>query len=164
MVVGIVPRMYRSSEDYGRALGVNRRLESLCKIHNIRLIDPWATFFGKDDLFQRDGTLFSSHEPVFSHGSWTRGFSSLWHPSLGAWGEQGLVLRRQALQVREWPPSVLPKGSSHYGRHCASSQSSSSGNGLSPEPAYVGEFSGSWRVGLAAAQTHPLWEMGYHPF
>ena len=61
VVVGLVPRNYWSREDYSRALGVNRRLESLCKNHSIRFIDPWATFFGKDHLFQRDGTHFSSH-------------------------------------------------------------------------------------------------------
>ena len=31
IVVGLVPRKYRTGEEYSRALGVNRRLESLCK-------------------------------------------------------------------------------------------------------------------------------------
>ena len=60
-VVGLVPRKYRTREDYSRALGVNRRLESLCKTYSIRFIDPWTTFFRKDNLFHRDGTHFSSH-------------------------------------------------------------------------------------------------------
>ena len=62
MVVGIVPRKYRSREGYSRALGVNRRLESLCNTLSISFIVPWETFFGKDNLYQRDGTHFSSHE------------------------------------------------------------------------------------------------------
>ena len=61
IVVGLVPRNYRTREDYSRALGVNRRLEFLCKTYSIRFIDPWVTFFRKDNLFQRDGTHFSSH-------------------------------------------------------------------------------------------------------
>lgn len=61
VVVGLIPRKYRSRQDYSRALGVNRRLGSLCRTHSIRFVDPWATFFGKDNLFQRDGTHFSSH-------------------------------------------------------------------------------------------------------
>ena len=61
IVVGLVPRNYRTGEEYSRPLGVNRRLESLCKSYSIRFIDLWATFFGKDNLFQRDGTHFSSH-------------------------------------------------------------------------------------------------------
>ena len=61
IVVDLVPRKYRTGEDYSRALGVNRRLESLCKTYSTRFIDPWATFFRKDNLFQRDGTHFSSH-------------------------------------------------------------------------------------------------------
>lgn len=61
VVVGLIPRKYRSRQDYSRALGVNRRLESLCRTHSIRFVDPWKTFFGKDNLFQRDGTHFSSH-------------------------------------------------------------------------------------------------------
>ena len=60
-MVGLVPRKYRSGEEYSRALGVNRRLESLCKSYSIRFIDPWATFYGRDILFQRNGTYFSSH-------------------------------------------------------------------------------------------------------
>ena len=62
IVVGLVPRKNRSGEEYSRALGVNRRLESLCKSYSIRFIDPRATFYGRDSLFQRDGTHhFSSH-------------------------------------------------------------------------------------------------------
>ena len=61
IVVGLVPRDYRSGEDYSRAIGVNRRLESLCQSYSIRFIDPWATFYGRVNLFQRDGTHFSSH-------------------------------------------------------------------------------------------------------
>ena len=61
IVLGLVPRKYRTGEEYSRALGVNRRLESLCKTYSIRFIDPWATFFRKNNLFQRDGTHFSSH-------------------------------------------------------------------------------------------------------
>ena len=60
IVVGLVPRKYRMGEEYSRALGVNRRLESLCKTYSIRFIDPWVTFFRRDNLFQRDGTPFSS--------------------------------------------------------------------------------------------------------
>ena len=61
IVVGLVPRDYRSGEDYSRAIGVNRRLETLCQSYSIRFIDPWATFYGRVNLFQRDGTHFSSH-------------------------------------------------------------------------------------------------------
>ena len=61
VVVALVPRNYRSREDYSRALEVKRRLESLCKNHSTRFLDPWATFSGKDHLFKRDGTHFSSH-------------------------------------------------------------------------------------------------------
>ena len=61
IVVGLVPRDYRSREDYSRAIGVNRRLETLCQSYSIRFIDPWATFYGRVNLFQRDGTHFSSH-------------------------------------------------------------------------------------------------------
>ena len=61
IVVGLVPRNYCTREEYSRALGVSRRLKSLCKSYSIRFIDPWATFYGRDNLFQRDGTHFSSH-------------------------------------------------------------------------------------------------------
>ena len=61
MVIGKVLRKYRSTEDYSRDLGVNRRLVFLCKTHTIRFIDPWAIFFGKDNIFQRNGTHFSTH-------------------------------------------------------------------------------------------------------
>ena len=54
-----------------------------------------------------------STEPVFLRGSWTRDSSSLWHPGPGAQREQSLGFRWQALQVKEWPPSVLPQGSPH---------------------------------------------------
>ena len=42
IVVGLVVRKYHTSEDYSRALGVNRRLESLCKSYSIRFIDLWG--------------------------------------------------------------------------------------------------------------------------
>ena len=65
VVVGLVPRKYRTREDYSKALEVNRRLESLCKTYSIRFIDPWATFFRKVNLFQRGHPLLQPRSPCF---------------------------------------------------------------------------------------------------
>ena len=62
LVVVLIHCKYRSKEDYSRALDVRRRLEFLCRKYSIRYIDPWATFFRKDNLFQTDSTHFSSLE------------------------------------------------------------------------------------------------------
>ena len=60
VVVGILPRKYRTNEAYSRALGVNRRLAALCNKYSFRFVDLWTAFYGRDVLFQRDGVHLSA--------------------------------------------------------------------------------------------------------
>ena len=60
VVVGIVPRKYRTNEAYSRALGVNRRLAALYNKYSFRFVDPWTAFYGRDVLSQRDGVHLSA--------------------------------------------------------------------------------------------------------
>ena len=60
VVVGILPRKFRTNEAYSRPLGVNRRLAALCNKYSFRFMDPWTAFYGRDVLFQRDGVHLSA--------------------------------------------------------------------------------------------------------
>ena len=66
VVVGILPRKYRTNDIYSRALGVNRRLAALCNKYSFRFVDPWTAFYGRDVLFQTR-EMVSTFPPV-EHG------------------------------------------------------------------------------------------------
>ena len=59
IVVGLLPRKYASREQYGRAQAINGRLSNLCRTYSLRYLDLWNLFFGRDDLFWKDGIHFS---------------------------------------------------------------------------------------------------------
>ena len=59
MVVGLLPRRYATREHYSKACWLNGRLLNLCKSYSLRYLDLWSSFFGKNDLYWRDGTHFS---------------------------------------------------------------------------------------------------------
>jgi len=60
VVVGLVPRKFRSNADYSKARNINRKIEDLCRARGMRFVDPWTEFFGKDQFFQRDGVHFTN--------------------------------------------------------------------------------------------------------
>jgi len=60
VVVGLVPRKFRSNADYSKARNINRKIEDLCRAKGMRFVDPWTEFFGKDQFFQRDGVHFTN--------------------------------------------------------------------------------------------------------
>jgi len=60
VVVGLVPRKYRSNADYSKARNVNKKIEDLCRTKGMRFVDPWMEFFGKDRFFQKDGVHFTN--------------------------------------------------------------------------------------------------------
>jgi hypothetical protein len=55
IVVGLIPRMHLGGEAHSKAIGVNKRLEGLCRSKNVRFIDPWDAFKGQRALFNADG-------------------------------------------------------------------------------------------------------------
>jgi len=59
VVVGIVPRKYYKYGMYNGAKAINKKLDKKCRDLGFRFIDPWDTFFGKDEFYQRDGVHFS---------------------------------------------------------------------------------------------------------
>jgi len=60
VVVGLVPRKFRSNADYAKARNVNKKIADLCRAKGMRFVDPWTDFFGKDQFFQRDGVHFTN--------------------------------------------------------------------------------------------------------
>ena len=59
VVVGLLPRKFGSREQYSKAFWLNGRLSSLCKAYSLRYLNLWNTFFGRDELYCRDGIHFS---------------------------------------------------------------------------------------------------------
>ena len=59
LITGIVPRMREGSRWYSKAFEVNNTLKSLCAKEGITFINPWNDFYGKSDLFKRDGVHFN---------------------------------------------------------------------------------------------------------
>lgn len=60
VVVGLVPRRFRSLPDLQKARLLNSRLQELCKARKMRFVDPWTRFFDRNDLFRKDGIHFSN--------------------------------------------------------------------------------------------------------
>lgn len=59
VVIGLVPRKFVAVSKYTGARAINNKLAKKCKDLGFRFIDPWDTFFGKDELFRGDGVHFS---------------------------------------------------------------------------------------------------------
>ena len=55
VVSAILPRVGVSSDWLSRAIGINTRVEGLCRENGMHFIDNWEVFYGRRDLFQRDG-------------------------------------------------------------------------------------------------------------
>ena len=55
VVIGVVPRMYRSSYAYAKNISINDQLSLLCSKEGVPFVDPYNAFFGRSDLYLRDG-------------------------------------------------------------------------------------------------------------
>ena len=57
-LTGILPRLGTGDEWKSRALGINNRIQSICRDENVDFLDLWIEFSSKD-LFARDGVHLS---------------------------------------------------------------------------------------------------------
>ena len=55
ILMGILPRRYASYYEMSKAIGINERISEFCHKKNVDFVDPWKFFFGKWQLFKRDG-------------------------------------------------------------------------------------------------------------
>lgn len=58
-VTGILPKLGASTEWSSRALAANDRISKLCVEQGMLFIDAWDKFYGRRDLYGRDGLHFS---------------------------------------------------------------------------------------------------------
>ena len=56
---GILPRMGHRREWMSRAIGFNCRLEAYCRENSIVFVDVWDHFYGRSQLYARDGVHLS---------------------------------------------------------------------------------------------------------
>ena len=59
VVVGMLPRAGASSYAYSKNIGINRRLADLCLPEGVLFVDPYPAFYGRSDLYLRDGVHLS---------------------------------------------------------------------------------------------------------
>ena len=59
VVSGILPRVYVSREWLSRTIGVNDRVKGMCKDVGVSFVDVWDRFYGRRDLYARDGVHLS---------------------------------------------------------------------------------------------------------
>ena len=59
VVVGMLPRRGPKWPALSRNISINERLRDLCTAEGVFFVDPYERFYGKDDLYQRDGTHLS---------------------------------------------------------------------------------------------------------
>ena len=59
MILGILPRIFASSWSTSKAIGINARLADLCTQKGVRFVDPFDHFYGKANLYLRDGVHLS---------------------------------------------------------------------------------------------------------
>ena len=59
LMLGILPRKFASGLATSKCIGINQRLERLCAFRGVQFIDPFPWFFGRDDLYLRDGVHLS---------------------------------------------------------------------------------------------------------
>ena len=58
-VIGMLPRRGPSWSALSRNISINQRLADLCTAEGVFFVDPYSRFYGKDDLYQRDGIHLS---------------------------------------------------------------------------------------------------------
>ena len=59
VVVGMLPRRGPSGQFLSRNIAINRRLADLCVAEGTFFVDPYLHFYGRNDLYQRDGVHLS---------------------------------------------------------------------------------------------------------
>ena len=59
IVIGILPRLNVSHYALSKAIGINDRLETICRRKSVKFINLWEKFYGNRKLFRRDGIHFS---------------------------------------------------------------------------------------------------------
>ena len=59
IIVGIIPRIYVSHYALSKAIGINERIKTICKKRGYGFLDPWDTFLGNRQLFNKDGIHFN---------------------------------------------------------------------------------------------------------
>ncbi len=62
VVCGILPRCGKGDEWLSRAISVNNRLAAHCDTNGWLFIDTWNLFFGKEELYAKDGVHLSFKE------------------------------------------------------------------------------------------------------
>ena len=59
VVCGVIPRICEGGEWLSRAISLNDRIEGMCRSLGLRFVDGWDTFFGKHEMFAKDGVHLS---------------------------------------------------------------------------------------------------------
>ena len=59
VVCGVLPRRDYGREWLSRALSINSRVAKHCESNGWAFLDAWDLFYGKDNLFARDGVHLS---------------------------------------------------------------------------------------------------------
>ncbi|KAK3884191.1 hypothetical protein Pcinc_011536 [Petrolisthes cinctipes] len=55
----MLPRRGPLGTALSKNIAVNQRLADLCTVEGVFFVDPYTSLFGRDDLYQRDGTHLS---------------------------------------------------------------------------------------------------------
>ena len=59
IVSGVLPRQGFRDWWLSHALGLNERLMRMCEKDGVGFMDEWSRFYGRQELFARDGVHFS---------------------------------------------------------------------------------------------------------
>lgn len=59
VVCGVIPRICEGGEWLSRAISLNDRIEGMCRSLGLKFVDGWDTFFGKHEMFAKDGVHLS---------------------------------------------------------------------------------------------------------
>ena len=59
LVQGVLPKLNAGQDWQSRAIGMNERVKELCREYGIGFADYWNRFYGKQEMYARDGTHFS---------------------------------------------------------------------------------------------------------
>ena len=55
VVCGVIPRLRGDEVWLSRAINLNGKIETMCRSLGLRFVDGWDTFFGKHEMFSKDG-------------------------------------------------------------------------------------------------------------
>ena len=59
IIIGLLPRRNVSHYALSKAIGINNRLQQICKLNGVNFLNLWDKFIDNRKMYQRDGTHFN---------------------------------------------------------------------------------------------------------